>query len=292
MNIPVKWSDEYYVSQKRVVLTQEQLAIPGLRVLGHHVMSTATEPLVLHFHENAFEFMVIAEGTFFLQASGKKYKVSGGDIFVTPPGEIHSSNEMPLSRGEFYWLQMDISNIQNLLFLNEEAGEDLVERLKAIEGHVIHSDDTDLKKLIKKAFILVETGENKYRAAACLVVFLNMVIEHSKRSGVNLTGDIALAMDYILDNLTQELLLEELADYCGLSISQFKQKFKDQLGVSPRCFINQQKVESAKSLLLEGMSKTEIAMQLGFSSSSYFAAVFKKFTSCTPSEYKNRTRNE
>lgn len=73
---------------------------------------------------------------------------------MTPPGEIHSSNEMPLSRGEFYWLQMDISHIQNLLFLNEEAGEDLVERLKAIEGHVIHSDDKDLKKLIKKAFIL------------------------------------------------------------------------------------------------------------------------------------------
>lgn len=72
MNIPVKWNDEYYVSQKRVVLTQEQLAIPGLRVLGHHVMSTATEPLVLHFHENAFEFMVIAEGTFFSSGIRKK----------------------------------------------------------------------------------------------------------------------------------------------------------------------------------------------------------------------------
>lgn len=292
MNTPVKWSDEYYVSKKRVVLTQEQLEVPGMRVFGHHVMSAATEPLVLHFHENAYEFMIITEGTFFLQASGKNYKVSGGDIFVTPPGEIHSSNQMPLSLGEFYWFQLDVSDIRKLLFLNDEAAENLTKRLQNIEGHVIRSDDRELKRLMKTTFALTDSSENRYMIAGYLVVFLNMAIECSKKSAANLTGDIAMALNYILDNYTQELQLEELADYCGLSISQFKQKFKNQLGVSPRCFINQQKIEHAKNLLLEGETKTDIAMQLGFSSSSYFSAVFKKFTSCTPTEYKNRTQSQ
>lgn len=285
MNTPVRWKDEYFVSEKRVVLTEEQLEIPGLRVFGHHSMSTASEPLVLHFHENAYEFMMITEGAFSLQMAGKNYKVSGGDVFVTPPGEIHSTNQMPLSLGEFYWFQLDISYIKDLLFLSEEAAADLLRRLQEVISQVIHTDNKDLKKVIKKAFTLTVSRENRYMTAGYLVIFLNMMIEYSRKETTTLTRDIESALNYIMDMFTQEITLEELADHCNLSVSQFKQKFKSQVGVSPRCYINQQKVEYAKSLLLEGKSKTDIAMQLGFSSSSYFAAVFKKFTSCTPSEY-------
>ena len=287
MNTPVRWKDEYFVSEKRVVLTEEQLEIPGLRVFGHHSMSTASEPLVLHFHENAYEFMMITEGAFSLQMAGKNYKVSGGDVFVTPPGEIHSTNQMPLSLGEFYWFQLDISYIKDLLFLSEEAAADLLRRLQEVISQVIHTDNKDLKKVIKKAFTLTVSRENRYMTAGYLVIFLNMMIEYSRKETTTLTRDIESALNYIMDMFTQEITLEELADHCNLSVSQFKQKFKSQVGVSPRCYINQQKVEYAKSLLLEGKSKTDIAMQLGFSSSSYFAAVFKKFTSCTPSEYVN-----
>ena len=285
MNTPVRWKDEYFVSEKRVVLTEEQLEIPGLRVFGHHSMSTASEPLVLRFHENAYEFMIITEGAFSLQMAGKNYKVSGGDVFVTPPGEIHSTNQMPLSLGEFYWFQLDVSYIKDLLFLSEEAATDLLRRLQEVISQVIHTDNKDLKKMIKKAFTLTASRENRYMTAGYLVVFLNMMIEYSRKETTTLTRDIESALNYIMDMFTQEITLEELADYCNLSVSQFKQKFKNQVGVSPRCYINQQKVEYAKSLLLEGKSKTDIAMQLGFSSSSYFAAVFKKFNSCTPSEY-------
>lgn len=287
MNTPVRWKDEYFVSEKRVVLTEEQLEIPGLRVFGHHSMSTASEPLVLHFHENAYEFMMITEGAFSLQMAGKNYKVSGGDVFVTPPGEIHSTNQMPLSLGEFYWFQLDISYIKDLLFLSEEAAADLLRRLQEVISQVIHTDNKDLKKMIKKAFTLTVSRENRYMTAGYLVIFLNMMIEYSRKETTTLTRDIESALNYIMDMFTQEITLEELADHCNLSVSQFKQKFKSQVGVSPRCYINQQKVEYAKSLLLEGKSKTDIAMQLGFSSSSYFAAVFKKFTSCTPSGYVN-----
>lgn len=41
------------------------------------------------------------------------------------------------------------------------------------------------------------------------------------------------------------------ASLCGLSDSQFKHKFKAQMGTSPRDFINLQKIEYAKALLLE-----------------------------------------
>ena len=72
----------------------------------------------------------------------------------------------------------------------------------------------------------------------------------------------------------------------------FSYKFKRQLGTSPRNFINQQKIEQAKILLLEKMSITDVAMYLGFTSSSYFSTVFKKFTLYTPSEYIKNSLGE
>ena len=54
----------------------------------------------------------------------------------------------------------------------------------------------------------------------------------------------------------------------------------------------QQKIEQAKILLLEKMSITDVAMYLGFTSSSYFSTVFKKFTLYTPSEYIKNSLGE
>ena len=57
------------------------------------------------------------------------------------------------------------------------------------------------------------------------------------------------------------------------------------MGISPRYYINQQKIEYSKMLLQDGMSVTDIAMLLNFNTSSYFSTVFKKYTLFSPLEY-------
>lgn len=286
MNAPIKWEDEYYVSKERIVLTNKQLEIPGLDVFARHNMPCAIDPLTLHFHENAFEFIFITEGVFSFQASGEDYRVNGGDIFVSFPNEIHSTNQIPLSLGEIFWFQLNISSVQNLLFLSNSAASHLIEQLNTIKNHVNKPHyPKEMRLLLKKAFALTKDPGSKYLISSYLVLFLNLLIDNSQESSSSLTSDIEKAIDYVLENFKQDISLETLADHCHLSISQFKQKFKTQMGISPRCFINLQKIEYAKTLLLEGKSKTDIAMLAGFNSSSYFSAVFKKYTSFTPSEY-------
>lgn len=79
--------------------------------------------------------------------------------------------------------------------------------------------------------------------------------------------------------------MEELAQVALLSVSRFKQKFKDQMGTSPRNFINYNKIEAAKHKLQENGNVTQTAMELGFSSSNYFSSVFRRFTSTSPTDY-------
>jgi AraC-like DNA-binding protein len=80
--------------------------------------------------------------------------------------------------------------------------------------------------------------------------------------------------------------LAELAAEAELSPSRFKSKFKAQIGIAPHEFILRCKMEAAKQMFLERRKTgTDTAMDLGFSSSQYFATVFRRFTRQTPIEF-------
>ena len=102
---------------------------------------------------------------------------------------------------------------------------------------------------------------------------------------------VSSAINYIATNITEEISLEYLAMYSGLSLSRFKQRFRDEMGISPREYVNVKKVEKAKELLASGKNITDTAFELSFSSSNYFSVVFKKVTGMSPKEYlKNKLK--
>lgn len=139
--------------------------------------------------------------------------------------------------------------------------------------------------MLHNAFQCAHSGETPQLTASYLQLFLHLLISHSQKEHSAVSSDIAVTLQYIQEHIASELSLKELAALVNLSCSQYKQKFKKQMGISPRRFINQQKIEAAKPLLLNGMSVTDIAMQLGFNSSTYFSTVFKQYTMYSPREY-------
>lgn len=279
---------EYCISETRQVLMQEQLHIPGLHLLGHYHLTNADIPLISHYHKNLFEITYIVSGIFSFSVEEKDYRLSGGDIFITKPDEIHSSNLIPLSVGEMYWLLLDCTKTEGLLFLDRYASEHLLEQLFHVSGYVVKADTKLMGILLQKAMESSLHREDPYTEAAYLSLFLRLLLDYSTKDSAGPTADIEAAVSYIKEHIEESLTLEELALLCNLSVSQFKHKFRAQTGVSPRNYINLQKVECAKSLLLGTQSVTDISMNLGFTTSSYFSTVFKRYTTYTPQEYRNR----
>ena len=84
--------------------------------------------------------------------------------------------------------------------------------------------------------------------------------------------------------------IDELAEEVHLSTSRFKARFREQMGMPPGEYMVRAKVERAHQLLEESaLSITDIAYRLGFSSSQYFATVFKRFTNMRPKDVRRRT---
>ena len=274
------------------ILTEQESGIPGLRMIGRNLAYQAAAPLDDHFHPDCFEFSYLVQGNILFRVAGQDYPLSGGDVFVTFPDEVHSTGSIPLSLHKMYWLQLEASSPEHFLFLDPQAAAWMIAQLRQLPARVVKLDK-NATLVFRLLFANLEEGgqAGRYQAAALLQSLLCQILKAASRQQPRLTPDIAQAREYILAHLDQPLPLEELAAQSLLSLSRFKQKFKDQVGTGPRNFINYHKIELAKTMLLQGTSATDVAMDLGFSGSDYFSVVFRRYTSLSPSEYKAQQQN-
>lgn len=114
-----------------------------------------------------------------------------------------------------------------------------------------------------------------------------------------LTGDAACDMlapssykirDFIDSNIQANIGLDDIANKFFFSKSYIISCFKNEFGISPKQYIIQKKIETAKNMLLEtDMSVKAISEMLHFADSYHFSNTFKKQTGISPMEYRSRT---
>lgn len=92
------------------------------------------------------------------------------------------------------------------------------------------------------------------------------------------------AMDFIRDRLGENLTLSEIAAAVGFSPSHFSALFRRSLGIPPHQYVIQQRVERARSLLLQCPELTiaRVAAQVGFADHSHLSRHMKRLLGVTP----------
>lgn len=100
---------------------------------------------------------------------------------------------------------------------------------------------------------------------------------------------IVLCIDYIYEHLHTRIKVPDLAKQVDLSPAYLSRLFKQETGMSISCYIQTQKLETAKNMLqYSDFSISEIAAILAYPSHSYFTEIFQKETLLTPSQYRTR----
>jgi AraC-like DNA-binding protein len=96
---------------------------------------------------------------------------------------------------------------------------------------------------------------------------------------------IQRCLDYVAEHPDEPLNVPHLARHVGLSPSRFKARFRAEMGLPPREYVLRQKIQTAEAALKRPRtSVTDVAHALGFSSSQYFATVFRRFTGASPTQ--------
>jgi len=98
-------------------------------------------------------------------------------------------------------------------------------------------------------------------------------------------------VQYIKQNHTQNITSEDICKHFSCSRSTLSHKFNKHMGMSIKTYLNNLRIEDAKSLLKHSdLNITEIAFSVGFRDSNYFTEAFKKSVGISPTAYrKSRT---
>ena len=94
--------------------------------------------------------------------------------------------------------------------------------------------------------------------------------------------------EYINAHFDQDPDVNFIASQVHLSTAAFCRYFKKQTKMTFTDFVNQYRINQAKTLLLQGKNISETGYAVGFDSISYFNKLFKKSTGENPSEFKKR----
>lgn len=94
------------------------------------------------------------------------------------------------------------------------------------------------------------------------------------------------AIRYMEEHYMEEITLEELARYIGLSPQHFSKIFKDDIGLNYIEWLTRLRIDVAKRLLSDGgMSVKEVCYLVGYNDPNYFSRIFRKTEGMSPSAY-------
>lgn len=91
-------------------------------------------------------------------------------------------------------------------------------------------------------------------------------------------------VEYIEEHLTEELSLESIADFAGVSDYHFKTVFFHLAGMTLNEYVKNRKLSEANKDLLSGEKVTDVAFKYGYQSVDGFTRAFKKWSGFLPSD--------
>lgn len=112
------------------------------------------------------------------------------------------------------------------------------------------------------------------------------VLHYQKSHGDSLVLDSQNWLESVFHN---QVDIDNVADQFNIGRRTFERRFKKATGDTPLAYVHRVRIEAAKKLLEnDSLSVEEISFKVGYEDSGFFRKIFKRKTSLTPTEYRNR----
>ncbi len=234
---------------------------------------------------DSYQLIYLTEGSgHFYRNHDESIELKSGDMFMLRPHVWHSYFPDKRTGWKEYWVGFSGFNIDNRFRNNFFNPGQVVYRVGLRD---------DVVGLYEKALDVARKEKASYQQyLAGIANLLLGIMMYSDKNSIfqekEAYSRINKARLIMRERLTSEISLEEIASEVNMSYSWFRKLFKEYTGLSPAMYIQEMKMERAKTMLSTSeLSIKEIAYILNFESVSYFSATFKHRTGKTPSEYRN-----
>jgi AraC-like DNA-binding protein len=282
--------------QRHVSFFGDTCLLPNVPIVGWvHYLDVVPGGLSVESHDS-YEFHLLIRGTLHWVIDGVDTVIPANSVVMTRPGELHGSHDSNFEPCELYWIQVRVDEPPGG---TKPADPNLATIREAIVGmkHRVFPCATPVRNLfgsilrehqVRGPFSRLMALSNLYQ------LILHFRRDHDQFDRHNtsqhyLSEDIKRAAGVLRESFDDPPLTDQLARAFSMSPSQFRSRFRREIGMSPYEYLTHVRIEHAKELLGDSsLSVTQIAMRLGFSSSQNFASRFKGQTGYTPSDYRRK----
>ncbi|MBR3965612.1 MAG: helix-turn-helix domain-containing protein [Clostridia bacterium] len=253
-----------------------------------------------HVHD-VIEFLYCMEGEAEAFLGMKKYNFCAGDLLVINSNETHCVTslsdgvtkyavvqfepEILRAGGEHnlaskYMMPFKISNSHNRrVFGSNDFGkgyiEEIINEILSEYEKKEYGFELAIRSLISRLFLKVLRAWHSEGETIAPKENDDIIMEK--------------VFSYVEQNYMNEIFASSASKISGMSYSYFSRFFKKAAGMSFTEYLNSVRIEKAAEMLTSSAKTvTEIAMDVGFSSTSYFIALFKKQKGITPAAYRGR----
>src|SRR5215468_10952091 len=261
----------------------------GLAVEDHHLPAC-----VIPHHEHVHDFLhVVLRGSvrYEVLTAGKclNYTAQPGTTFILPRGTV---DEVRWS-GPTHRIAVALHPSLLLNAIDETIGQrhiELTQHWNVTDRHIMSvllalTTDLDAGSPAGRLY-----GE--YLANALAVYLLSRYAVRRRVPTVPKGGlpryRLKRVLDYIGDNLAEDVSLSDLAELAGMSAHHFAELFKRSMSCTPHRYVLQERIERAKIALREPRCTVlDAAAISGFPNPSHFARMFRRFVGVSPSQFKS-----
>ena len=263
----------------------------------------------LHRHTYV-QINYVYKGSGYHTVGDRKTEIFKGDIFIIPPFVPHAITSD--DNGKLVIFEFEFSTDFILPdFENDEKQESYLdfaylEPFMVVEDEMrprFNLDDrmqNEVERILWEAYDEYERQETGYKLVSkALLLKLLVLVGRAFSNEIKGTETekilgkykkaVLKSAQYIDENYSKALTLEEIASKAGYSKSHFCYLFKAVMGKTYVEYLNKVRVAAAEKLLCETeMSVSEICFEVGYNSCANFNKNFKTLSGVTPTSYRNK----
>lgn len=250
-------------------------------------------PIGYHDHPDCYEFVLVEQGKTMWELDGKLYDTYAGDVFHSRPYEQHRGGYNMIEPSKFWWVIVHAPTTDRWLGL---AAEEIITFRRILQDmpRIVHTGMRPVEPFERLKRELQSDGP--LRSVAVRQALLDILLAIAQPDLINhsVADDLLLTFRNMIDRMKREpdkrLSIPELALGAGVSLSHFYRTFQAYTGFTPTDFMERIRINEAFRRLTEtDVPVTDLALELGYSSSQYFATVFKRYTGMTPSRWREQS---
>lgn len=217
-------------------------------------------------------------------------RVQAGTVVLMNPGDVHACNPLAGQAWSYLMLYVDC---QWLTALQHELGLDhnhdlqpfaqissqspaLFAGLKGLLRTLTDADtDTLQKHCAAVAFFTLMQRSLMLHPPACQGLLPEQAAQRIER-----------VAQYINDNYTRAIGLDDMCAAANLSGSYLIRAFEQRYHMTPHAYLLDRRIQQARYRLRQGSLIADVAQEMGFADQAHFQRVFKKHLAVTPGQYR------